>query len=432
MDFAEFFTHGARAIVPLAWKKGLLFLFDVRGPSVFVACDTGAMHEALQQLSMSALELLDDGFIFMSAQVEMQGDQTADLSISIAGTGQAIDDRRVDVVLRRLGLRDRPPAPDTPARDQARVALGTCTLTGATLSFVSNRSDGLLFAFDINVPARPLEPAGPAVQADGARAWLVADSPLTYQSLVRRLQRLGWATQTFSSVQQAAEQLARLQAGMARPCLVIGAESPRVTAEQMRTLRALLPARTQVVLAAALDSRTRTAGTGMELRHWPLSPRELDEFTRRAALADTDYSGRTVPAPLTFGDRPAALVVDDNAVNLLVASGLLQVAGFEVDTATGGAEAIARCRERPPQLVLMDVHMPQMDGLETTRQLRELQSQGFMPHFPILAASADAAEIGQVACRDAGMDGYLSKPLSLEAIRRELQRLLPGLARALS
>jgi CheY-like chemotaxis protein len=119
-------------------------------------------------------------------------------------------------------------------------------------------------------------------------------------------------------------------------------------------------------------------------------------------------------------------------VNLLVASGLLQAAGFEVDTATGGAEAITRCRERVPQLVLMDLHMPQMDGLETTRALRELQRRGLLPHFTILAATADAVGIGEAACRDAGMDGYVSKPLSLLAIRRELERVHPQLARLLA
>jgi CheY-like chemotaxis protein len=430
MDFADFFTYGARELVPLAWKKGLLFLFDVRGPSVFVVSDTRPMHETLHRLSMSALELLDDGFIFMSAQTEMHDDRTADLSVSIAGTGTRAADEQVREVLRRLGMRERAPAPDgTTAQDNARIATGRCAATGAILSFAANRSDGLLFAFDLNVPARLIELATPSPHAEGARAWLVADKPLTYQSLVRRLQRLGWATTTFTSVQQTADHLAQLKTGMTRPSLVVGAESPRVTAEQMRLLRTLLPARTQLVLAAAIDSRTRTAGFGIEMRHWPFSPRELDEFTRRALGAPGPFSGETMPAPLTFTDRPIALVVDDNAVNLLVASGLLQVAGFEVDTAAGGAEAIARCRERAPQLVLMDLHMPQMDGLETTRALRELQRRGVLPHFTILAATADAVEMGEPACEEAGMDGYLSKPLSLQAIQRELQRVQPALAR---
>ncbi|MFL6662160.1 MAG: hypothetical protein ACJ8G7_08260, partial [Rhizobacter sp.] len=309
MDFAEFFTHGARELVPLAWKKGLLFLFDVRGPAVFLVSDTRRMHETMHRLAMSALQLLQDGFIFMTAQTGMHDDQTANLSVSIAGTGARAGDAEVTAALRRLGLHERAADPEAVEQDSARVAVGTCPDTGATLSFAANRSDGLLFAFDLNVPARLSEPSSPAPHAQGARAWLVADVPLTYQSLVRRLQRLGWATTTFGSVQEAADQLSQLKPGMTRPTLVVGAESPRVTAEQMRALRTLLPAATQVVLAAAIDSRTRTAGTGVELRHWPFSPRELVEFTRRARGAPGPFSGETLPAPLTFTDRPAALVV---------------------------------------------------------------------------------------------------------------------------
>jgi CheY-like chemotaxis protein len=103
------------------------------------------------------------------------------------------------------------------------------------------------------------------------------------------------------------------------------------------------------------------------------------------------------------------------------------VAGFEVRTAAGGEEAIARCRESAPQVVLMDVHMPDMDGLQTTRRLRALQQAGVLPEFRIVAATADARELGLPACIEAGMDGYLSKPLTLSTIEQELRRVMPGL-----
>jgi CheY-like chemotaxis protein len=156
----------------------------------------------------------------------------------------------------------------------------------------------------------------------------------------------------------------------------------------------------------------------------PFSPAELREFTEHAAAAGTRPSGRTRPAPLAFEQRKRALVVDDNAVNQMVATGMLQVLGFEVDTANDGTEAIERCMALAPDLVLMDLHMPGMDGLEATRRLRLLQREGAIPSFPILASTADTTS--QDACAAAGMDGHLPKPLDLVGLEDQLRRLMVG------
>ena len=129
-----------------------------------------------------------------------------------------------------------------------------------------------------------------------------------------------------------------------------------------------------------------------------------------------------MPAALTFASRRRALVVDDNLVNQIVATGLLQVLGLEVDIADDGDDAVESCLREPPDFVLMDIHMPRMDGIEATRRLRALQREGTLPRFPIVAATAGTSE---AACEDVGMDGFLTKPLSVEKIGRELRRLLP-------
>jgi CheY-like chemotaxis protein len=75
--------------------------------------------------------------------------------------------------------------------------------------------------------------------------------------------------------------------------------------------------------------------------------------------------------------------------------------------------------------MLMDVHMPVLDGLETTRQLRTLQRQGLVPPFPIVAATAMHSVQGRQDCLAAGMDGYLEKPLDVRALDDEMHRVLP-------
>jgi CheY-like chemotaxis protein len=119
------------------------------------------------------------------------------------------------------------------------------------------------------------------------------------------------------------------------------------------------------------------------------------------------------------------LAADDNLVNQLVARGLLELLGCEVELAADGLQAIDCCRTRPPDLVLMDVHMPRLDGLEATRQLRSLQRQGRVPPFPIVAATAMHSVQGRRDCLAAGMDGYLEKPLDVQALNAEIRRVLP-------
>ncbi len=422
MDLAEFFTRSARDVAVVARGRGLLFLFDYRGPFVDLTLPEPGLAACLRRVQDAALDLLDDGFLFVTAQTEWSDDGLADVAVSVAGTGGRADEPRITEVLNQLGMVERHTDGELP--DGARVADGACPQTGYRLSFAANRSDGILFGIDIRAHARLLD-GGPTPHAEGARAWLISDTHGEHQSLARRLQRLGWSITLFRTIEQAHTQLRTMSAGMTRPALVIASESEHVSVDGMRALRAELPHHTQLILAS-LKPR-RLDDEGIQCLPWPFSPRELEDMTRQAETAAAAFSDETAPAPLGMQHRPHALVVDDNAVNLLVAAGLLQVAGFEVRTAAGGEEAIARCREHPPQVVLMDVHMPGMDGLQTTRRLRALQQAGVLPEFSIVAATADAREIGHPACVEAGMDGYLSKPLTLSAMERELRRVMPGI-----
>lgn len=421
MDFAESFTRSAREVVLAAWQRRLLFLFDYRGPLLWLDTDEGALGRAVQRLARAGIELLHDGFVFVSAQVDLHDSGLADIAVSIAGTGERAGDAQIAAKLRELQLHEQPRTEDV--SDGARVATGACPISGAAVSFAANRSDGILFALDLTVPASRLDVSEPPPDAGGERAWVLSGAPGISQSLARRLQRLGWSTSTFASPASATEYLARMAPGMARPSLVVATAALHSTVVGMHELRALLPPRSQLLLATALGAPAIDVPAGIELCHWPLSPAELTAMTRCVQGGLGLFSGETLPAPVAFEDRPPALAVDDNQVNLLVATGLLQMAGFEVETAMTGEDAIAQCLRHPPQFVLMDVHMPGIDGIETTRRLRRLQREGALPHFRIVAATADVVPSVERACRDAGMDGYLSKPLTLQAIERELQRI---------
>jgi signal transduction histidine kinase/FixJ family two-component response regulator/HPt (histidine-containing phosphotransfer) domain-containing protein len=105
------------------------------------------------------------------------------------------------------------------------------------------------------------------------------------------------------------------------------------------------------------------------------------------------------------------LVADDNPINQEVALTILEKHGIGSDAVTNGLEALKALEERPYDLVLMDMQMPEMDGLEATRTIRKQGSRACNPRVPIIALTANVLESDRAECRAAGMDDFLGKPI---------------------
>jgi len=118
------------------------------------------------------------------------------------------------------------------------------------------------------------------------------------------------------------------------------------------------------------------------------------------------------------------LVAEDNAVNRLVAKRMLQKLGCQVATAHDGHEAIEMLTRYPFDAVLMDCHMPGLDGFEVTRNLRA--RGGRFQSLPVIALTASTTPEDRAKCREAGMDDFLSKPLLLETLRKTLEQIQPS------
>ncbi|MCX2980588.1 response regulator [Halieaceae bacterium IMCC14734] len=115
------------------------------------------------------------------------------------------------------------------------------------------------------------------------------------------------------------------------------------------------------------------------------------------------------------------LLVDDNQTNLLLGRMIIESMGVEVSTATNGTEAVSAALQDNFDLVLMDIHMPDFDGIEATRQIREIKDQR---DLPIVALTALAYDKEKAACMEIGMNGYLTKPIVKEALAIELGQWL--------
>ena len=137
----------------------------------------------------------------------------------------------------------------------------------------------------------------------------------------------------------------------------------------------------------------------------------------------TGTQADTTPRALRANAR--ILVVEDNPVNLQVVKAMLKKLGLHAEHADNGEDALARLsRESDWDLVLMDCQMPVLDGFDTTRRWRTLENSANRQRLPIVALTANAMSGDAERCLEAGMDAYLSKPLTLAALTTELGRWL--------
>jgi CheY-like chemotaxis protein len=187
----------------------------------------------------------------------------------------------------------------------------------------------------------------------------------------------------------------------------------------------VLTSRSERLTPGELAARGLAAG---ELK--PVHPEKL-----RACLARilTDARGapagapRPLPAAVEHEGAGSILVAEDNPINQKVTLFLLRNLGFAADLAANGAEVLAALRQRPYALVLMDVQMPVLDGLEATRRIRAAQAAGepgFQRPLCVIAMTANALNSDREVCLAAGMDDFMAKPVRPESLRAMLAKHL--------
>ena len=198
--------------------------------------------------------------------------------------------------------------------------------------------------------------------------------------------------------------------------------------EVAREIRVYAPREATAILmmssAPTLLEDPRAAGCGIFRQLGkPLRRRALWESLRTALLpGEPEIRNSTEPQAETVGRQCRILLVEDNIVNQKLGVRLLEKMGHQVEVANNGQEACEVLRTARFDLVLMDLQMPVMGGLEATRKIRESEVQT-RRHLPILAMTAHAAAQDEKRCLEAGMDGYVTKPIRREVLRKEIDRV---------
>lgn len=184
----------------------------------------------------------------------------------------------------------------------------------------------------------------------------------------------------------------------------------------------------------------RFGGTGLgttialqltELMHGQLQAKSTpgvgSTFTVRLPLAPGKAENAVAKVPIRSGDKALRfLAVDDVPENLELLKSALRRDGHQVDLADNGEDAVALYQANVYDIVLMDVQMPGMDGLQATRSIRQHERQHNQAATPVIALTASVLDQDRKAAREAGMDGFACKPLDWQQFYQEVARLLGG------
>jgi signal transduction histidine kinase/DNA-binding response OmpR family regulator len=178
--------------------------------------------------------------------------------------------------------------------------------------------------------------------------------------------------------------------------------------------------------ATEQTNRCRELGA-IDVLNKPISATKLHDALTNAMSTTTPMN---TPAPLPKLVNPheglRILVAEDNVVNQMLIEAVLLQLGHEVTMVENGALAVEMYLEQPCDLILMDMHMPEMSGVAATERIRQLELDQRRGHMPIIALTANAMRDALDECRAAGMDGFVCKPVKVELLTREIARCISG------
>jgi signal transduction histidine kinase/CheY-like chemotaxis protein len=437
LDLAELLADALRAVMPLARQRDLVLMYDWTGDSALVLGNDTGIRQVITNLLGNAIKFTPQGQVSLSTEARRDGPAHLALAIQVRDSGPGIPQHMLGRVFEPFEQGD-----DSLARDHGGTGLGLAiahrlaAAMGGTLQVACPAEGGSIFTLALRLPLVKTDtetPAPDTAQAAGRLAWLVYHQEAPALWLARRLERLGWQVIPCVGLQQALGRA--LDPGEPRPDLVLLAEPALSPGIDLQPLRSALPSTRMHLLIRsdwhdpALEQQANALGLSSLVA--PLTPSCLLGLGRNldappASITGSDGSAKPfTDAILPLRAGASVLLVEDNPVNQMVGKAFLQALGLQVRVADGGSEALASCQDDPPDLVLMDLQMPGMDGLEATRRLLALQREGRWPGAPIVALTAHASDTDRSACLAAGMLGVLTKPLSLDRLQRQL---LPWLA----
>jgi len=417
---AAFVEEVVELLGPRAQAKGLEICcyVDERLPARVVG-DAARLRQVLFNLAGNAIKFTEQGGV--SIIVEPGAANT--IAIAVHDTGIGISDPDQSRIFLEFEQAD-----SGSTRKFGGTGLGLTISKriiesmGGSIAVESTPGQGATFRVTVPLPgnAEADESALTVPDLINSNILIVAPAAIEASLIARRLERWGARTKIVPDEQVAA---ALLPEQLWSAVLVDNALGTPAS-EAFARICAAIPRRLVLVTPAMRTDlpALKTAGfTGYLIK--PVRAATLAALFATDSAFDLDAASETVEtgSPARPGGGLSILVAEDNDINALLARALLVKLGHTPTMAANGAAAVeswlaARAAGTPYDRVLMDLHMPGVDGLEATRRIRAIEAETSTAHTPILALTANAQAEDRDACLNAGMDGFLVKPLDRESL----------------
>ncbi len=422
-DVAALFSSTEKTLAMRAAQKGLELVYEIdsRIPDVLIA-DPGRLRQILVNLLGNAIKFSEQGVVSLSMKWLGQLGNNVRLRIEVADQGIGIPQEMQAHIFEKFTQADT-----STTRKYGGTGLGLAISSklvaamGGELGVVSEVGSGSVFGFTVTLPVggaiASLQP-----ELSGLQALIVDDQPSNRQVLTNYLKKWGMAPVVASSASDAQFMLneSALE-GKGFDLLLIDSMMPETDgfalAKTISCPQKIVMMLSPDELRAEVD-RCRLLGIAGYVTR-PVDTQELLGVIHKTLGLKSDEAP-VVQKQVKKQQNLHILLTEDNRVNQKLATTLLEKWGHTVTLANNGAEAVEMSAAQSFDLILMDLQMPVMGGLEATRLIRERES-GEGKHTPIIAMTANAMSEDRQLCLDAGMDDYIAKPFNAEKLRSLLQ-----------
>jgi signal transduction histidine kinase/DNA-binding response OmpR family regulator len=421
-------------LAPKAREKNLelLLWYSPDAPREFLG-DPGRIRQVALNLVSNAVKFTESGYVLVEADSKAISGGVAGMRIAVHDSGIGIPAGRQGSLFQKFQQVD-----SSTTRKYGGTGLGLAIseqlveLMGGTMSMASQEGEGSSFSFEIALRTNPSTGAAqfPAAKLDGVRVLVMDGHRMNRLVIAGMCSRWGMRAEQAASGEEALRMVAAARAG-GDPYRVVCVD--RLPPE-MDGAEACQGAQPAIILIVSAEKSGEVLPMSAAGDHACLVKpvREavlMDAVERVVGRREAGASERPSPLPPGAPSEKAppfagrrVLLVEDNTVNQKVGAALLGKLGCRVDVAANGREALGMAAQLPYDLIFMDCQMPVMDGYQATAEIRG--REGAAHRTPIVAMTAGAMAADRERCLQAGMDGYLSKPVKAEQLRKTLGKYL--------